>query len=168
MVRPVMAFAVVGLITVFSPVVSSGQDGAKERATLAGLGGVHVIVEDLHDDLKRGGLSETILRTDVELRLRSVGIRVMTETEHLAVRYAAFVHVAVAGLQAQPLAGYVATVNVSLMQHVRLERDQSIRILAATWSATELVTGPSTEIIRRSVRDLVDGFANAYLAANPK
>ena len=54
--------------------------------------------------------------------------------------------------------------------HPRLPTDSAeepIKIGTPTWSLEEIVGGPTVEIIRSSVRDLTDRFANAYLSANP-
>ncbi|MER3447850.1 MAG: hypothetical protein C4291_13930 [Candidatus Dadabacteria bacterium] len=58
--------------------------GAKELAetyqsySLRGLHGVRVLLTDLNSDAKQEGLIKSELQTDVELRLRKAGIRVLT------------------------------------------------------------------------------------------
>ena len=69
------------MVALASPVLAG--DSPFERATLAGLNGVHVLVEGMNPDVERDGLAKSTMQTDVELRLRQVGIRVLTGTEQL-------------------------------------------------------------------------------------
>ena len=167
----VMVLVVLGILITPIGMLQAG-DQARHRATLAGIGPVHVLVEEISDDLKSSGLSITTLQTDAEFRLRAVGIRVATEAESFALPGAPYLYVNVTGLKDRTVSGrqfgYSANVSVSLIQEVRLDRNPSIRIGAPTWSAEEIVTGSSAEIVRKSLRDLVDRFANAYLSVNPK
>ena len=66
------------LLTISS---AKGIDTEATRATLQGLKGVHVVVEDLDPDVERDGLTQKQFRTDVELRLRKGGIRVLTREQ---------------------------------------------------------------------------------------
>jgi|SoiMethySBSTD1v2_1073268.scaffolds.fasta_scaffold3308556_1 hypothetical protein len=64
---------------------SWADDSQSARNSLRGLLGVEVIVEDLKPEVERAELSRTQLQTDVELRLRQSGIRVLTEEERYGV-----------------------------------------------------------------------------------
>ena len=108
------------------------------------------------------------MQADAELRLRAVGIRVVTEKEAFALPGAPFLYVAVTGNGIRPAGGYAACVTVALSQNARLERDASVSRSVPTWSVEGFVTGSSTEDIRGLIRDAVDRFANAYLSVNPK
>jgi hypothetical protein len=147
-------------------------DTASARATLAGVPAVYVLVEDLSDELKKTGLSEAILQTDAELRLRAVGIRVATETESFSVAGSPYLYLRVTGMASDSRGGYrygyVAYVEVALRQDVSLIRNPSTHAVAETWTKGTLIAGPTVDVIRDAVRDMTDGFANAYLAANPK
>src|SRR2546430_1281063 len=52
-----------------------------QRETLKGLSGVGVLVENLRADVEAEGLRKADILTDVELRLRKNGIKVLTGTE---------------------------------------------------------------------------------------
>jgi hypothetical protein len=143
------------------------------RRTLAGVSSVYVLVDDVAADSTETVPSAGVLKNDAELRLRSVGIRVATKSEALALAGTPYLHVGVTGIRSTVEAsgkrlGYAAAVELRFFQAVRLDRDPSIRIPAATWSVSLIVTGPSPEIIRPAVKDLADQFVNAYLSANPK
>jgi hypothetical protein len=69
------------------PVVCAGAFGPDDpfsRETLRGLGAVHVVIEHLQPNAERAGLTRSQVQTDVELRLRKAGIRVLKEQEKLA------------------------------------------------------------------------------------
>ena len=58
------------------------QDIEQTRNTLRGLSGVYVMPENpLEEDAIRGGLSQDNIRTEVELKLRLAGIRVLSKEE---------------------------------------------------------------------------------------
>ena len=53
------------------------QEDNEDRRMLVGLKGVYVIVEDFEEELERDGLRSHQVQTDVELKLRQSGIRVV-------------------------------------------------------------------------------------------
>src|SRR5262249_26285995 len=58
-------------------------DSEHTRATLRGLRVVEVVVEDIPKDAEADGRTTQQIQTDVELRLRKAGIRVLSKTESL-------------------------------------------------------------------------------------
>ena len=148
------------------------RDTDQHRKTLAGVSSVYILVEELPDELKQAGLSRATFRTDTELRLRAVGIRVATEQEWFSLPGSPLLYLKVQGgrnlTETGIHLGYVAAIVLQFLQNVRLDRDPSIQVQAPTWSAMLTSTGPTVEVLRESVRDLVDRFANTYLMANPK
>lgn len=75
-------FAVMLLIFANILVYSQSTDPL-ERATLKGLSGVNVFLNLSEDNpsLEKDGLTESQIQTDVEIRLRKAGIRVLTVEE---------------------------------------------------------------------------------------
>src|SRR5207302_7465487 len=152
-----------------SPLVGQG-DNDGTRATLAGLTGVYVLVEHIDDDAKRDGLDTLQVRTDVEVKLRQASISVLSEEEQFSTAGAAYLYINIQTAK-NKLSVYAFSVRVELRQGVMLIRNQSMRRLATTWSATGTIgTVGSQKLasVREVVRDLTDQFINAYLAANPK
>jgi hypothetical protein len=153
------AFLLVGLLLTCLVVPASVL--ADERDTLRGIRAIKVVVENLKPDVERDGLNASTLQTDVELKLRQAGIRVEETTAYLYVR--------VTTLKREAMYAYSMTANLS--QHVVLVRDPAISANAVTWNALGgigMVGSARLSVIRDYVRDVVDEFVNAYLAANPK
>jgi hypothetical protein len=145
-----------------------------QRDTLKELQGIGVAVENFNvPEVEKHGLTRQKLQTDVELRLRQHGIRVLSEKElfttpgmpYLYVDVAFYIHSEI------PLnSEYI--ISVKLKQRVFLARDLTKSCTASTWDkgGTLGIVGLDKveTTIRENVKDLVDEFINDYLAANPK
>ena len=166
------AFAALVLLfaTGVSPLLGQGDDEAS-RTTLVGLTGVYVLVEHVADEAQRDGLDTLQVRTDVEVKLRQAGIRVLSKEEWLSTAGAPYFYVDISTTK-NPLGVYAFIVRVELNQWVTLVRPPSQqRLLAATWSTPGvlgMVGSKKLVSLRDNVRDQTDQFINAYLAANPK
>lgn len=152
---------------------SARADSELERATLKGLPGVFVLVEQMDPDAERDGLAQSTLTKDVEQRLRETGIRVLTRPELLATPGKPYLYLRVYAVRAtgETAGVYAYSISLELKQEVRLTRASPVRSLAATWRATEevgTVQAARLSSVRDKVRDMVDQFINAYLAANSK
>jgi len=143
-----------------------------ERETLRGLKGFYVLVEELRADIVRAGLTKKILQTDVELKLRKAGIRVLLtkdEMQYLYIRVTAMD--LKAETQHEPIAqrGFLYLVDATFRQGVILSRNRSIKLPGATtWESSLFGISADLRGIREVVSDLVDEFMNDYLAVNPK
>jgi hypothetical protein len=141
------------------------QDFELTRATLAGIKEMAVVVdvEGSSDDVAASDLTKEMLQTDVGLRLRKAGLKVVTNSE-----YHLFINVHVIRAKTAPIASY----------SVRFEFEQSIEIprlskaaFATTWSIALLGLTRTSDIraaVRDDVADGTDRFMNAYLSVNPK
>jgi len=153
---------------VASPLVGQGEE------TLAGLKGVSVYVERIKDEVQRAGLEENQIRTDVELRLRQAGVPVLTKQQSFDSAGSPLLDVDVHAVKVTNEgveSFYIFHVLIELNQSVRLVRKPSLRVHATTWATGGTVGAIAADklgSIRDIVRDQVDQFINAYLAANPK
>ena len=132
--------------------------------SLIGLAELNVVIEDLDDNAKVGGLTVSQLQTDVELRLRQAGLRVNTTALE-------FLHVRVTAL-GPTAAGEVAwKVDVELQQPVIIVRTKEATT-GTTWDASSIALSSSPSFIpsnvRGKVRDFVDAFLNDWLSVNAK
>src|SRR5574341_2116421 len=75
-----LALATISVAFLTVCATASASDNAEARASLAGVRSVCVVVEDLRR-LEKSALSLATVQTDVERRLRSRGIDVVTETD---------------------------------------------------------------------------------------
>jgi len=151
-----------------SPALS---DTPRERATLAGLAGVGVVVEPMTPAAEKDGLTTSTLQTAIELKLRQEGIRVLTSGERLVAPGNPYLYLRVGTMKSDEVEVYVYTITLELLQEVRLSRNPAITSWAATWSAPGkigIIGFRKLPSVRESVRGIVDQFLNAYLAANPK
>lgn len=142
----------------------------KNRKTLARLQGVQVIVEDFKPEAEKYGFNRQQYQTDVELRLRQYGIKVLSQKERHQVSGMPMLYINVNPLIDEKMGDAAVSYSVQLMEYVLLERNPSIRTFATTWdkSGTRLCGLKRLDGVRERVRDLVDQFINDYLAANPK
>src|SRR5215510_4222696 len=91
------------------------------RATLRGLLGVQVIIEEFTPEVESAGLLRQQLQTEEELRLRLAGIRVLTQEERLQVLGHPMLSINVHVLLNQLLGLTVYHIAVALYQSVSLD-----------------------------------------------
>lgn len=141
----------------------SAEDDKFSRETLAGLPGVAVIIEEVKPPLQK-----STIQTDVELRLRRAGIRVLSEEERLQTTGFPYLYVNV-----NHMGDNIAAkgVSVELRQSARLVREPHVLVpSASTWAVGSVGTVGKESLVdgvRKDVRNIVDIFINAYLSVNP-
>ena len=169
--RVLIGLAVLWGIIGLSGAGSWALDDELSRATLRGVEGVHVVVEDVRPDVERAGLTRQQLQTDVELRLRKAGMRVLTRAERLEMPGAPWLYIDVnVALRSDPPVELTAfNIYVELKQEASLKTTGSLAIVS-TWSVGAVGGGGSKRLanLRSTVRDLVDQFINAYLSVHPR
>jgi hypothetical protein len=145
------------------------QDNEDTRATLRGVEGVLVFVEDLGDEVEHAGLTRQQIRTDVELRLRKAGIRILTEAERVGMPGAPWLSVNVIVYLHPDTRLAAFRIDVSLQQLAFLATDGS-RALVSTWSVGKTGIAGRRRLfdLRNDVKDQVDVFINAYLRVHPR
>jgi len=72
---------IAALCLVLLAVTDCCADSKLERETLKGLGGVQVLVEEIHPAVARRGLTARQIQTDTELTLRRFGVNVLSKDE---------------------------------------------------------------------------------------
>ncbi len=143
-------------------------DDEFERQTLIGLGGVYVLIEDLHEDVRRIGITESRLRTDIELKLRMAGIKVLTNGELLRTPGQPSLYLALTLIHRSNRTGHPYSLALDLQQGIKLDRDPSISVPGGVTWGTNAVGIGDAPFIRQGIKDQVDKFINAYLSVNPK
>lgn len=146
-----------------------------KRDSLKNLPGVGVVVEDFRSVAEDAGFDRQAFQTDVELKLRMAGIHVMETGGALPVLY---VNVNVLHQKAGENRAF--SINVAVIQEVVLrsqlcsdpERSSGDALANSTMNATTWSIGATgfgaVADVRNTVKDLVDNFANDWLAVNPR
>lgn len=147
-------------------------DSDLTRRTLKGIKGVHVIVEDLQPHLKEYGqkcfLNRIQIEKDVENRLRSSGIEVLTRDRWLKTEGRPLLYINVNSHNDIFRVAY--DVKIELRQIVSMEANPEIKTLASTWSInmTGIAGVEKLDIIRDALANLTDSFIKAYWGVNSK
>ena len=159
----------VAVLLLVSPCVKAEYVSGKE--TLRGIEGMAVAVEDLSPNVKELGLTEDILQTDIELKLKLAGIKVLSIEESVKTLRSPYLYLNI--LTVTHPSGVLFSWNVSLRlrQMVDLRTKKNTYTKAITWK--KLRTGYAEKDIlkdglRKITKDMVDEFLNDYLAINPK
>ncbi|MGD0829170.1 MAG: hypothetical protein ABSA09_13960 [Desulfobaccales bacterium] len=162
------AILVVVALVVFLLLPGVSHALTEEQKALVGLKGVNVLVEAMHPEAERLGLTRDQIKTDVELRLRKAGVRVLTEEEVFKMPGMPYLYVRVGTLAAQDIPIIAFSIRVELKEWGRFTG--GFEGFGGLWDTTSLGTVGTKNIrkIRESLGDLVDDFINNYLAANPK
>ena len=155
----------------FAATVQCCEADASKLGSLQGLKELGVVVEDLHSSIKADGLEESTIRTDVELKLRLAGIKVVPMEEISRTPGGEHLHVNVNVLPLQNAPAYAISYSVELRESVHLSRDPMIVVPGAiTWSTggVAIVMKGNITRVRDKIKDFLEEFINDYLAANPK
>ncbi len=155
-------------VFLFCPAVTAQTDSQSSRQSLRDLTGVFVLVDKLLPDAEQDGLSSSQIQTDVEQRLKTAGIKVLTMEEMLKAPGMPTLYVDVNTLKRQDAYSY--SIEVILQQNVRLERDSRVLFIAPTWKigAVGWVGATNINQIRNGISDMLDRFITAYISVNPK
>ncbi|UCF43678.1 MAG: hypothetical protein JSV99_01740 [Planctomycetota bacterium] len=139
------------------------------RSTLRGLEGVALSVLD--DTFEQYGLTETHIRTDTELALRRLGIKVLSEAQTCQLREYPVLSVVASVIKIPDEDLFISYVVVELSEKVVLARDPNVSSTAVTWRTWGqhgLLSPTDLPTVRQTVKADVDQFVKDYLAANQK
>jgi hypothetical protein len=160
--------ALIVVICLSAPSLTWAYD---QKEVLRGLKGVKVVVENIPPDIERLGLSRRDIQTDVENKLRLVGIKVWPDYKPPSMT-ALYVNVhALNPTQARAIVVY--SINIMLFENSYLKRDIGSvgdlkEVRAANWvKAMVGLTGANNiRDIRKKVEAEVDRFISDYKAVN--
>lgn len=154
------------LMVVF--IVSTAYAQNKYQKPLSGLPGVVISIGGAFDDIAKEGLSQQQLKTDIELRLRRAGIKILSEEGDTEQHRQPRLYVFVSSLKVNS-DYYACHIEVGVKEAATVDRN-SRRSVATSWArgAFLVVTAGNPRRVSGEVGDLVDAFANDYLAANPR
>ena len=149
----------------------SAVNGKSNRATLRGLAGVGVLVEELPGEVEVEGLTRNQLQKDMESRLRGAGIKVLTREECQKTPGEPYLYINVnVNIAKTESDVYPYSIDAVLIQKVSLLRNPKLTTYAVTWSSGG-VGSIAKEIVGQlagNVEGIVDLFIKAFLSENPK
>jgi len=136
------------------------------RKAFEGLPALGVDVLVYPPEAQREGFPAETFKTDVQLRLRQNGLRVLEDFE--LEPHSPLLKVSILLLKRE--GGYVYRFDIELSERVALVRKPAGVLLATTWHDGAVgITGKDRySAVRDGVREYLDRFINQYLAANPK
>ena len=146
-------------------------DGKSNQAMLRGLKGVGVLVEKLPSEVEQGGLNRDQLQMEVESKLRTAGIKVLTKEEAFNAPGEPFLYINININIAKTESDiYPYSIDLLFVQKVSLLRDPKLTSYAVTWSTGGVGSIGKSILsqLRENVEAMVDVFMRAYLAENPK
>ncbi len=136
--RLVMTTSLLSVVIVLALTLTAlGQEDPSSRATLRGLAGVNVVIEDLPLELEaeRAGLTRATVQTDTEAQLREAGIRVLNDSEWQTAPGQPWLFVRIRTMRPNSTMGvYAYVISLDLMQRTMLSRDPSIHAVGMTWT----------------------------------
>ena len=173
MIKHVLRIVVILLLLSLFCVTGWAEDSEPSRATLVGLQGLSVVVEDVQPNVQKYaakfGLSGAQIRRDVEQQLRENGVRVVEGNDWLAIPGRPVLCVNVNTHETEKY-WYAYDIKLELRQLAVLEANPQVKTLAGTWSisVTGLANIGNLNLIRQDVGVLVGRFVQAYRAVNKK
>ena len=131
-----------------------------ERASLAGITTLQVVVEDLNPSIVQDGLDRVEIKDYVTQQLEQAGIVVEPQAEH-----AFYVHI---NAVKNPLDWYSYSISFQLLQMVFLFRDPGMLTWGTTWSLNETGSLPVDRVneLETDISRGVTMFLTDYRAAN--
>ncbi len=137
--------------------------------SLTGLSGAFIGFQKYPAELEQDGLTSKQIATEVELRLRKAGIKILTADEVMKSPGSPVFEVDMRAIKFEE-GSYAISIRLSLKQKVVTERKPFIGIVSATWEVQNLLTVGRANLrqVKDEVGDGVDVFANDFLTANPK
>jgi hypothetical protein len=146
-------------------------NGISNRATLRGLKGIGVLVEKLPLEVEQEGLKRHQLQMEVESKLRTAGIKVLTKEEAFNTPGEPFLYINLNVNTAKTEGDiYPYSIDLLFIQKVSLVRDPKQTTYAVTWSTGGVgsIGKPIVGQLGESVEAMVDVFIKAYLTENPR
>jgi hypothetical protein len=141
------------------------------RATLRGLSGIGVLVEQLPPEVEKEGLTKNQLQTDAESKLRKAGIKILSREECAKTPGEPYLYINLnVNIAKTESDVYPYTIDVMLLQKVSLQRNPGLISYAVTWSIGGVgsIAKPILSQLREVVEQTLDTFIQAYQAENPK
>ena len=137
-----------------------------EEDVLRGLGAVTVKVERLRAEIEQDGLFASTLQSDVEMKLRLAGIKVLSEEQAMESPASPYLYLFVDAFKHSE--GYIYRIQLSLREPVMVLRTHTKLFATTLRIRDELGITFFLSEIRGEAQDLVDEFLKAWEMVNRK
>jgi hypothetical protein len=166
-----LRFFLAGALLLWSIAPATASDSEIDRASLKGLKGVFVLVEDLNPPEEQAGLKAADIQADVEQRLQAAGIPLLSKTQDLSTPGMPTLYVSVSVASSTATGLWPFSIDVNLEQQATLKRSPDTFVpTAVTWHVGSIGAVDKSDIlsIRDRLNEQIARFVNAYLKVNPK
>jgi hypothetical protein len=143
----------------------------QQKEVLRGLKGVKVVVSYIRPEIEKFGLTKSMIKKSVEMKLKNLGIKVNKKAKPPAM--STFI-VNVNAIYVKPKSAISYSIGINLVEWVYLKREMRtigdlMEARATTWynGKVGFVETSSVKIILKKVEELVEKFVYDYLAVNP-
>jgi hypothetical protein len=148
---------------------AAASDSEIDRASLKGLKGVFVLVEELSPPEEQAGLKTADIQNDSEEKLKAAGIPLLSKAQDIDTpgMPTLYISVSVASSPATDL--WPFSIDVNLEQQATLKRNPDTFVpTAITWHVGSIGAVDKSNIrsIRERVNEQVAKFVNAYFKVN--
>jgi hypothetical protein len=147
----------------------SALDNAKTRATLKGLAGVYLMVEDLRLEIEEDGLTRNEIHQTAWDRLESGGIRLLSEEEWRETPGSPWLYLYAHVMRREFVDErvYIFNISIELKQKAKLAvAPDADPVFVTTWSRTILGKSGYIDDIRKGVYLCLQDFVEAYRSVN--
>ena len=143
-----------------------GFDSVETRESLKDLKSVCVTVEDLRPEITKDGLTTDQIKNDVELKLRSAGIKVMDNCSECGQSNACAVFCLIPLIMKDKNSPqYICSAIIEIWEIAILTRTK-LGAVVTTWSIAGTGYAPDINDVRNNIKDTVDVFTNAWFSVN--
>lgn len=164
--KKLMAVTLIVWAGLMIPVFGQAHVRVWQPEVLKGLKAVRLDVERIKPEIERDGLFRETLQTDMELKLRLAGIKVLTEEEAQATPDAPLLYLNADALKCS--FGYVYNIGLYLIESVTTVR-RPMKARAALLRIPEhLGIASRLSEVRDAAGDTLDEFVNAWKEVNSK
>lgn len=164
-------FLLTGALLLYSIAPATASDSEIDRASLKGLHGVFVLVEDLNPPEEQAGLKAADIQADAEQKLQAAGIPLLSKTQNIDTPGMPTLYISVSVASSTATGLWPFSIDVNLEQEATLKRSPDTFVpTAVTWHVGSIggVDKSDVRSIRDRVGEQISKFVNAYLKVNPK
>ena len=156
-------------LLVCSVAPATASDSEIDRASLKGLQGVFVLVEDLNPPEEQAGLKTADIQADAEQQLKAAGIPLLSKAQNLDTPGMPTLYISVSVASSTTTEVWPFSIDVNLEQQATLKRSPDTFVpTAITWHVGSIgaVDKSNVRSVRDRVTEQVAKFVNAYFKVN--